>query len=308
MTHAVGMPAGCRSRRLLPTLLGGLGVILWASETTLITFTTAIPPIQTVALAFAAAGLLSPLLWWLTRTDPLAAFRQPARVWFVTVGALVGYHACIYYATQHAPPAAAALLQGTTPLLVVIGSAFLPSERLRWWHALGALIGFGGIMLLIDRGGADAVEYGNSRFYLAVIGVAAAMWGLYSVLSRLLPDVPSSALGVFYLAAALVSGAGHLALEAWVTPTPGEFAAIAALGILPMGIAVVLWDNGMKRGDLQALGAFANVEPLIGAVFAALFAGAAIGAELVWSGVLVICGATLASANLWFEWPPDPNR
>ena len=50
--------------RVLPTILGAVGVALWATETTLITYTTAIPPLQTVAIAFACAALMSPLLWW----------------------------------------------------------------------------------------------------------------------------------------------------------------------------------------------------------------------------------------------------
>ena len=88
-----------------------------------------------------------------TGSGPAAAFRQPPRVWLVVVGALVGYHACIYYATQQAPPAAAALLQGTTPLMIVLASGLLPGERLRWWHVAGAALGMAGVMLLIDTGG-----------------------------------------------------------------------------------------------------------------------------------------------------------
>ena len=66
--------------RVLPTILGAVGVALWATETTLITYTTAIPPLQTVAIAFACAALMSPLVWWVTGTRPLAAFRQPPRI------------------------------------------------------------------------------------------------------------------------------------------------------------------------------------------------------------------------------------
>jgi drug/metabolite transporter (DMT)-like permease len=142
--------------RLLPSLLGALGVMLWATETTLITYTTGIPPIQTVALAFGFAAALSPAVWLITGDGPLEAFRHPLRVWLLIVGALVAYHACIYYATQLAPPAPAALLRGTTPLMFVIGSALLPGARLRWWHVLGAGMGFDGVIMLIDSGDAAA--------------------------------------------------------------------------------------------------------------------------------------------------------
>lgn len=288
-----------RAGRLLPSLIGAVGVMLWAAETTLITFTTAIPPVQTVALAFVFAAMLSPLVWWCTGSGPGEAFRQPLRVWLIVVGALVGYHACIYYATQKAPPAAAALLQGTTPLMIVLASGLLPGERLRWWHVVGATLGLAGVVLLIDNGGETSGDWIDARFYLTLIGVAAALWGLYAIVSRSQPDVPTSALGVFYAASALVCLAAHAGLETWVTPSPAEWAAIAGLGILPMGLAIYFWDHGIKRGDIQALGAFAYVEPFIGAVLVALFAKGMLDASLLLPGVLVIGGAMLASANLW---------
>jgi drug/metabolite transporter (DMT)-like permease len=287
-----------RSTRLVPSAIGAIGVMLWASETTLITFTTAIPPVQTVGLAFVFAALLSPLVWWLTGSGPRGAFRLPARVWLIAVGALVGYHACIYYATQKAPPAAAAMLQGTTPLMIVLGSALVPGERLRWWHVAGATFGFVGVLMLID-GGEAAGSWPDAAFYLSLIGIAAALWGLYAIFARSQPDVPTSALGVFYAASAAICLAAHGVLESWVTPTGSEWAAIAGLGLLPMGLAIYFWDFGIKQGDIQALGAFAYVEPFIGAALVALFAHGYLNLSLFLPGVLVVGGAVLASASLW---------
>lgn len=286
-------------RPLLASILGAAGILLWATETALITVTVSIPPLQTVALSFAFAGLLSPAVWLITGGDPLEAFRQPPRVWLLTVGSLVGYHASIYYATQKAPPAAAALLQGTTPLIIVLGSALLPGERLRWWHVAGALLGFCGVLSLIDGGGEAASPAGDHSFHLGLIGIAAGLWGLYSVVSRRFGEVPSSTLGVFYVACALVSLAGHLAFETWVQPEPAQWAAIAALGLLPMGLAIYLWDHGIKHGDIQALGAFSYVEPFAGAVLVAVLGQGSLNWTLFWAGCLVIGGAMLASMSLW---------
>jgi drug/metabolite transporter (DMT)-like permease len=293
MSNALG------SNKLLASVLGAIGVVLWATETTLITFTTALPPLETVALAFMFAACLTPFACWTTGTHPLAAFRQPILVWVVTVAALVGYHACIYYATQKAPPAPAALLQGTTPLMIVLGSALLPGERLRWWHVAGALIGLCGVLLLVEQGGEAGPADGHAVFYLSLIGVAAALWGLYSVVSRSFAEVPSSVMGIFYGASAILSGLAHLWLEEWVQPSAQEWLAVALLGMLPMGLAIFLWDYGMKKGDIQALGAFSYVEPFIGALLVALLAGAALELNLLWSGCLVVSGAVLASRSLW---------
>ncbi|WP_244630877.1 DMT family transporter [Aureimonas sp. ME7] len=292
-----------RTPRLLPSILGVAGIVLWASETVLITFTTEIPPLETVGLAFVFAALLSPLVWWITGDDPRAAFRQPPRVWIVTVGSLVAYHACIYYATQKAPPAAAALLQGTTPLIIVLGSALLPGERLRWWHLIGAGLGFAGILLLIDGGGEAASQFADAGFYLAVIGVSAALWGGYSILSRSFGDVPSSALGVFYAASAVLSLGLHVSLEEWVAPSAADWWAIALLGTLPMGLALYFWDYGVKRGDIQALGAISYVEPFIGAALVAMVGQGELSWTLALAGLLVVAGGVVGSCGL-FERAP----
>lgn len=280
-------------------MVGGIGVILWATETTFVNFTIGIPPLQTVALAFLFAASFSPIVWWVTGSHPLLAFRQPLRIWVLTVGSLVGYHSCIYYATQKAPLAAAALLQGTTPLMIVLGSAFLPGEKIRWWHLAGASLGFLGVICLIETGVSETATSFDNVFYLALIGVAAGLWGLYSVITRTLPEVPSSALGLFYFASSIVAFAGHFTLETWVQPTSTEFLAIAGLGVLPMGLAIYFWDFGLKRGDIQALGAFSYVEPFIGALLVALITTATLSMSHFWSGLLVISGAIIASASLW---------
>ncbi len=286
------------SSRLVASLVGAVGVVLWATETTLVTFTTAIPPLQTVATAFLFAAAMSPFVWLVTRSHPLVAFRQPPRVWLLTVVSLVGYHACIYYATQKALAAAAALLQGTTPLMIVLGSAFLPGERLRWWHIVGAMMGLAGVISLVDAGSEASFSPG-ATFYLSLIGAAAALWGIYSVLTRALPEVPSSALGMFYAASAIVSYIAHLSFEEWVWPTTAEWLAMAALGCLPMGLAIYFWDHGLKKGDIQALGAFSYVEPFVGALLVASFTVATFDLSLLWAGVLIVGGAIIASASLW---------
>ena len=72
-----------------------------------------------------------------------------------------------------------------------------------------------------------------------------------------------------------------------------------------MGLAIYFWDYGIKHGDIQALGAFSYVEPFIGAVLVALFAGEVLGWNLLWSGILVFGGAALASVSLWPQVRPS---
>lgn len=105
------------------------------------------------------------------------------------------------------------------------------------------------------------------------------------------------------MAGAFLCLIAHFSLEEWVTPSRTELAAIAGLGILPMGLAIYLWDFGCKYGDIQALGAFSYVEPFIGAALVAMFTTGTLAPEMIWSGCLVIGGAVIASSSLWRSEP-----
>lgn len=288
-----------RKRTTVATLCGMAGVCLWATETALITYTTRIPPLQTVSIAFFFATLVTPAAWWATGISPFAAFQQPRRIWLLSVSALTGYHASIYYATQKVPPTPAALLQGTTPLIIVFGSAIVLGDRLRWSHALGAFLGFWGLLLLIDVGAQLEPSRPDTVYNLGIIGLSAGLWGLYAVVSRANSNVPTSSLGVFYFVCGLLTLAVHALVEEWVWPNFYEYLAIAALGIFPLGMAIFLWDFGVKRGDLKFLGVFSYVESLIGASIVLVLAKGSPSIVLWMSGCCIILGAALASSELW---------
>jgi drug/metabolite transporter (DMT)-like permease len=297
------MSSSVDKRLLLATLIGAIGICLWATETVLVTFTIGLPTLEIVALAFAIASLLSPLAWKITGGSPLDAFRQPISVWLMTVPCLVLYHACIYYAVHRVPATPAALLHGATPLFIVLGSALLPGEHIRWWHLAGAGLGALGMFWLVDGGSGDLAVDADAAFYLACIGLAAGLWGIYSLLSRRFGDVPTSVMGTFYAAAALAAGIGHLTLETWVTPNTGQIVAIIALGLLPMGLALYCWDYGVKRGDIQALGATSYVEPLIGAFLVVAVGQGQLHWSMILAGMLIIGGSVLAAGSLWGKKP-----
>lgn len=284
------------------TAIGALGIVLWATETALASLTGGLPVFEIVGLAFAAASLLSPLGWWMAGESPFLAFRQKWWVWAITVPLLVGYHACIYAAVHHVPAAPAALLQGCTPLFIVFGSAVFCGLKLRWWHLAGAAAGLEGMVALALENHGPALQAGAS-LYLLEIGLAAGLWGLYSLLSSRFTAVPTSAMGLFYAASAVLALALHIALEPWVMPTLPQWSAIGALGLMPMGLALFCWDFGLKKGDVQSLGIASYVEPVVGAALVVAMGQGTVHASMLVSGLVIIGAAVLGSANLF-----EPDR
>ena len=290
------------------TAIGGIGIALWATETALASATGGLPPFEITGLAFGVAALLAPLAWWISGDDPRLAFRQPWWVWVATVPSLVAYHACIYLALGRVPAVPAALLQGCTPLFLMVGTALTGGQRLRWWHVAGAVAGLEGLVALCLDGQDGAAVAAGAAPYLLAIGLAAGLWGLYSLGASRFAAVPTSAMGVFYAASAAAALACHAGLERWVAPTPHQWAAIAGLGLLPMGLALFCWDFGLKQGDVQALGVASYLEPLIGAALVVAIGQGDLRWSMLVSGLVIIGGAVLGAASAFEAAEPLPRR
>jgi len=248
------------------TLVGFGAVALWSLLALFTAATGAVPPLQLAAMTFAIGGTIG-FVSCCARPGALQALRQRPVVWALGIGGLFGYHALYFAALRLAPPAEAGLVNYLWPLLIVLFSALLPGERVKLAHVAGALLGFAGVVVLMS-GRADLdlrAEHGLG--YLCAFA-AAFVWAGYSVLSRRFGHVPTDAVAGFCLATAAFSLICHLAFETTVWPgTATEWAAVAALGLGPVGAAFFLWDIGVKRGDIRLLGVGSYAAPVLSTLF-----------------------------------------
>jgi len=279
------------------TLIGGSAVLMWATLALLTTLTGAVPPFQLVAMAFAIAFLLA-LGAWLVRGASVAAhLRQPPAVWALGIAGLFGYHFFYFMALRNAPAVEASLINYLWPLLIVLFSAFLPGERLRWFHVLGALAGLAGTVLLLAGSGPAGFAGEHWLGYLAAFACA-FVWSGYSVLSRRFGQVPTDAVGGFCGATAVLAALCHVLFEVTVWPAGAEWLAVLALGLGPVGAAFFVWDHGVKRGDIKALGAFAYAAPLLSTVLLVAFGQGSATWRIAAACVLITGGAALAAGDL----------
>ncbi|MBI3452222.1 MAG: EamA family transporter, partial [Rhodospirillales bacterium] len=93
--------------------------------------------------------------------------------------------------------------------------------------------------------------------------------------------------------------AAHLAFETTYVPADGEWLAALGLGLGPVGLAFYLWDVGVKRGDIRALGAVSYMTPLLSTLLLVLFGRAEASLRLGLACLLIVGGAALASRDLW---------
>jgi drug/metabolite transporter (DMT)-like permease len=286
--------------RSTATAIGFIAVLLWSLLAFFTAASGAMPPFQLTAITFGIGGLAGVALWTI-RPSAAKALRQPWPVWLLGVGGLFGYHAAYFIALRNAPVVEAGLLNYLWPLLIVVFSALLPGERLRWQHVAGCLLALAGAVLVVTRGQGFTFDPAYLGGYIAAL-VAALAWSSYSVLSRRLPHVPSDAITGFCLATSLLAGIVHVAIEPTIWPTDlWQWAAIVGLGLGPVGLAFYVWDIGVKHGDIQVLGAASYSAPLLSTAILVITGYAAYSHLLLVACLLITAGAILAASDLLFR-------
>ena len=289
------------------TLIGFSAVAMWALLALFTDASGAVPPFLLSAITF-AIGTLVGLIARLFMPAPGGREKSPPRVWIVGIGGLFGYHFFYFTALRNAPAVEASLIAYLWPLLIVLGSALMPGERLRWNHIAGALLGLAGTFLIVTKGGGLAFE-SRYLFGYAMAGACAFLWSGYSLLSRRFAAVPTSIVTWFCAATSALSLACHLVLEQTVLPSgASQWLAVLGLGLMPVGAAFYAWDYGVKRGNIQVLGAASYAAPLLSTLvlIAAGFAEPTL--NIIAACVLITSGAVLAAKSLLFGKPAAAER
>ena len=283
--------------KLRATLIGFAAILMWSFLALFTAASGTMPPFQLSAICFAIGSIPGILVLILNRSR-LAFLRQPAKVWIVGIAGLFGYHFLYFTALRNAPAVEAGLIAYLWPLLIVVGSALLPGERLRWYHVAGALAGLCGTFLIVGRNGinfdgAYAVGYGAAF-------LCAFTWSGYSLLTRRFDAVSTDVVTGFCMATSILSLVCHLGLETTVWPqAASQWVAVLGLGLFPVGAAFYAWDYGVKNGDIQILGAASYAAPLLSTLNLTLFGFAEPSWRIALACVLVTGGAVLAANEMF---------
>ena len=289
------------------TLVGSVAVLLWSLLALFTTGAKGLPPFQLLSMTFAVAFLVSGFILVLRGRAALARLRQPLPVWLLGVGGLFGYHFFYFVALGNAPPVDASLIAYLWPLLIVVFSALLPGERLRWFHLAGAVMGLVGATLLVTNGGTVALKSEYLLGYLAALACALT-WSTYSVMNRRFGQVPTDVVGGFCGVVAVLGLACHWLLEETVIPGAGQWLAVLGLGLGPVGAAFFVWDYGTKHGNIQVLGAFSYAAPLLSTLVLIAFGKAQATWAVGMACALIVTGALMASKDLLRRRPCSKAR
>jgi drug/metabolite transporter (DMT)-like permease len=214
--------------------------------------------------------------------------------------AIIPYLA-ISWGEQHVSSGMAAILNATTPLVLVIASIWLPDgERLTWMRLLAVLIGFVGVGVLV---GPSALAAGSSSFYLlgvlaCFIGAASYAFGSYFAHRLLHGAHPMQrAVGQIAMGALLLApftGAEFVFQPLTHLPSGWAIASILALSLGGTTLAYLCYFWLIENvGPTRTL-IVTYLLPCMAVVYGALFLQESINASSVGGLALVLIGIFLA--------------
>jgi len=222
-------------------------------------------------------GRLTGSWWW--RTALLGALN------FST------FFVLIFVAAYRLPGGLAATITATSPIAIMLLAWALAGERPHRASLAAAVVGIGGVTLLVLRGGIEADLIGVLAS-LAAVAVSSLGFILVKIWRPPVELATFTAWQLIFGGLLLVPVA--LAVEG--APPPLDARAIAGfgyLGLISTVAAYAAWFTGLRRLPAAALSLVGLLNPVTGTVVGVALAGESFGASRLAGIVLVLGGALL---------------
>lgn len=298
------------SRKLLVLIAAFAAVyIFWGSTYLAIKYAIeTLPPFLMAGSRFAFAGAILFLWARLSKDYETPTLEHWKTSFIVGTLLLLGGNGGVVLAQHFIPSSLAALLVATEPLWIVLLSwLWLKRSRPNWKVALGLLLGFAGVWMLISGRATNGVQADGASQWIGIIAVilGAFSWAAGSIYG-LRSSVPKSSL----LTAGMQMIAGSVSLllvgiirGEWATFEPAaiSFSSLIGLGYLIIfgslvGFTAYSWL--LKNARPSMVATYAYVNPVIAVLLGWLIAGESMtGQMLIGAGIVVGSVVLITSQN-----------
>ncbi|MDA7415839.1 DMT family transporter [Xenophilus arseniciresistens] len=241
----------------------------------------AVGEISPMMLTTARWGICCVALWFSARREISAHWRALRPHWrYIAVMGTAGFtafNALFYTAAHHTTAINIAIIQGTIPVLVLMGGFLVAGLRSTPIQLLGVGITLAGIVVVASRGELAVLtglgfNVGDVWILLASLLYAGYMLGL-----RRRPAVPPV---VFFAALAAVAALASLPLLAlevargeFFMPTATGWALMLFVGLLPSFVSQITFIQAVALIGPARAGVYMNLTPIFGPLLAVLVLG-----------------------------------
>ena len=266
-------------------------VLLWGAMPALAKdLLNALPSFETLAISSLFAFLFLLAVNWRARAlKALSTEKVFTAAWLGFLGLFL-YSAFFYYGLARMTSQAACILNYLWPLMIVLFSCPILGEPLTRRKLLAVGMSFVGIVLVMFGGIEESISADKFFGALSCI-VAAACYGLFSVLNKRRRLEQKSAMMIIWgTTAACAFVAGYLS-ESWLMPGVGQVIGLLWLGVMINAVAYLTWALALEKTSNTARTAnLAYLVPIL-AIFISTFAfGEELSPSVLPALVLIIGG------------------
>lgn len=192
----------------------------------------------------------------------------------------------------------AAVMLGTIPIWVALASHLLSLEMMNRLKGWGVIFAFSGVIMII-AGGKNPISFASDTFTGDIIIVIAAMvWALYTIyskshLTRYSPLQFSALMSTIGAVALSGMAIPHLNATDWNTVSVPAIGGMIYSGLLSIGLAYLIWNNGIQRVGAVRTATYQNLVPVLGLIFGVVLLGENLQAWQYIGSAVVIAGILL---------------
>ena len=287
-------------------------VVLWGINVVMVKYlTTFFPPPALVPIRMALATVL--LFAIVGRQYGMPRLPRPIWGHIATVAAfsIIIHQLMLTYGVTMTSGTHAVLILGLNPLMTTLLASFLVKERFSLSKAVGIVLGFCGVMLVVyGRHQGTATMAGDLMMLLSMISAAFGSIFIKKCTMQVSPLVVTAYSHL--LASTILLIIGFFANPVWsyagaFAPWPLFILLFSSFICTAMG--AFWWNTGIQRVGASTSSLFQNGIPIVGVFASALF----LAEELQWNDfaalVLVLAGVSLGagvvSFGRWLQDAPD---
>lgn len=166
----------------------------------------------------------------------------------------------------------ASVMLGTIPIWVALLSQFFTEEKLTILKSVGVFFAFLGVAFIV-AGGNNEISFQSNTFLGDNITIlSAVVWAVYTIFSKkYLKFYNSTQFSAFmsligFICLSLVGAPFLIELE-WTKISTAAYGGVIYSGLLSVGLAYLIWNNGIVKIGAVRTAAYQNLVPVLGLVF-----------------------------------------
>jgi drug/metabolite transporter (DMT)-like permease len=242
------------------------------------------------------------LLWYAAHKKGFSIRVKKQHFWKLVGIGVVGnvcYQLFFIIGINYTYAANAAVMLGTIPTWVAILSQFFTNEKLTLFTSAGILFAFSGVTLII-MGGDGTISFASETFLGNIITLIAALcWATFTILSRkylaFYSAIQYSAfMSTVGLVCLFIVGLPFLIQLEWTSISLMGYGGIFYSGALSIGLAYIIWNNGVKKIGAVRTAAYQNLVPVLGLIFGLVLLKEPLSALQISGAAVTITGIILS--------------